>query len=361
MYGIFDHVSADELSTLILVFAFVRALGFAQRPLTLWVVGFQFRLGIVIFFVLTIIGALSTRVEFTAWVFVYFASYLISIALARIEDAGQVGKLGGRWAVVMLTMLGVVLLIGYAATQFLTLTAVNAFFAFLSPLALLGQALLLIIAIPFIYLLDFVFRLLLPLLKLFTDAFSNLFPTQTQSNQQSITIIDTVVNGISTFAPYLRFLGVILVLLLIGWWVARALNKRMNRLEDQMLERTSLTGLEPRTAEKIVRPRPSRSSRREIHAENIRRIYAALQAHAETFGLKRRDAETPLEFLPRLTAQYPTSGTDLQTITNAYVAVHYAQQSATDTQVRELREIWNRVREQMRDQERKKQQTKTAT
>jgi hypothetical protein len=86
---------------------------------------------------------------------------------------------------------------------------------------------------------------------------------------------------------------------------------------------------------------------REIHAENVRRIYAALLAHAEMLGLKRREAETPFEFLPRLVAHFPDVSGDLHTITDAYVAVHYAQAPATEPQVRELRARWHKTRQAM--------------
>src|SRR4029079_16251806 len=118
----FEHGSAEVLSTLALILAFIRALGFAQRPLSLWVVGFEFRLGIVIFFALAVFAGVATHVNFTLWIYLYFAFFLISISLARIEDAGQVGELGGRWAAVMLTMLAATLLVGFAMTQFLTLS-----------------------------------------------------------------------------------------------------------------------------------------------------------------------------------------------------------------------------------------------
>lgn len=354
IFQLFEHATPDDLSTFVLIFAFVRALGFAQHPLTLWTIGFQFRLGIVIFFVLAGIGALSTRIEFTLWIFAYFAFFLLSIALARIEDAGRVGTLGGRWAAVMLSMLAVILLIGYAATQLLTLRTVNALFAALAPVALIGEAILLIIALPIITVLDFLFRLISPLFKIFADFMSRFFPANQNSNPEATHTLDAVMQGFINIVPYLRLLGVILVLGVLAWWIARNLNKRMNRVEDEMFAHEPLTDTDTNGLSQPRRPRSSRFGRREIHAENVRRIYAALQAHAEDLGLKRNDAETPLEYLPRLCAQFPESNADLATLTNAYVAVHYAQQDPTEVQVRELRQVWLRLRDQMKQDEQSK-------
>jgi hypothetical protein len=86
---------------------------------------------------------------------------------------------------------------------------------------------------------------------------------------------------------------------------------------------------------------------REIEAENIRRIYAALLARCQAIGLPRREAETPFEFLPRLRAQFPQAASDLSALTEAYVAVHYAQTPATGAQVRAMRAVWQRLRGQL--------------
>lgn len=350
VFAIFEHVNSQVLSTVILVLAFIRALGFAQRPLTLWVVGFEFRLGIVIFFVLAIFAGLATNVNFTLWIYLYFAFFLISIAFARIEDAGQLGALGGRWAAVMLTMLAITLLVGFALTHVLTLRAVNAFFAFFAPVAFVLEAILLIIALPFIYLFDLLFQMLLPLLQLFGQSLSRLFPAQIQPNPDAQRMFESLAHQLESLIPYLRLIGIIFVLLGVAWLIARALNRRMTREEEEMFARESVGLDDTSRLDKRRRSAPPRVGRREIHAENVRRIYAALQAQAEALGLKRRDAETPLEYLPRLSARFPALTIDFQTITHAYVAVHYAQQSATDAQVRELRAIWQHTQRGMKDE-----------
>ena len=79
----------------------------------------------------------------------------------------------------------------------------------------------------------------------------------------------------------------------------------------------------------------------------LRTQYAALLARAAVVGLPRREAETPFEFLPRLTAEFPNALSDLRALTEAYVAVHYAQQQATPGQVHEMRVVWQRLRKEL--------------
>lgn len=345
----FQRFTGEQISTLVLILAYMRALGFAQRPLTLWVIGFQFRLGIVIFFALAIIAAFAGRVDFIFWIFMFFAFSLLGIALARIEEAGQTSPLDARWTVVMFTMLAATLLVGFALTRFLTLDALNAFIAFLSPVFLVLQIIFFILALPFFILAEFLIRLLIPLFNLLANAFSKMIPTIPQTNIETVPILESVTRSFETLMPYLRLVGVVLVLVVIGWVIARALNRRMNREEEEMFLREKAPRLEREYLAERERNRRKRDPlNREVHAENVRRIYAALQAQAEALGLPRRAAETPLEFLPRLTARFPGSAANLEKITNEYVAVHYAQQQASDAQVRELRDVWKKTKEEMK-------------
>ncbi|MBI4672499.1 MAG: DUF4129 domain-containing protein [Chloroflexi bacterium] len=345
----FDQSTAEQFSTLALIFAFLRGLSLAQRPLTLWAVGFGFRLGIVAFFGIALFAAFTVRVDFIFWIFVYFALSLLAIALARIEDEGQEYPLGPKWAGVLLAAIATTMLLGFFASQFLTLETIGALFALLAPLGSVVRFILTLIAVPLFYLLDILGGLLAPLFDLLRSALANLKPLAPGDNPAMLDILNRVTRGVEDLYPYLRLLGVMLVIGVIGWVIARALNKRVKWAEKEMFAREQLDEDDGFAPEPRPRARAPRFARHEIHAENVRRIYAALLAQAAALGLPRRDAETPFEFLPRLVARFPDSTAALQTITDAYVAVHYAQQPATDAQVRELRAIWQHTRAEMRE------------
>jgi hypothetical protein len=244
-------------------------------------------------------------------------------------------------------------------TQLLTLRVVNTLFGFFSPLIVLLQILLVLLAIPFLFILDAIFQALLPFLRMLGNVLTRLFPQQSNLQVESTAALDSLVQGLVNLTPYFRLLGVALVLLALGWWIARALNRRMNHAEEAMVAREPMGDAEQSELERPRPPRARRATPREIHAENIRRIYAALQAQAEKAGFGRREAETPNEYLPRLVAQFPEADAELGVITNAYVAVHYAQQEPTEAQVRQVRADWQRARERMAARTRAKPPTKS--
>ncbi|HZQ07863.1 MAG TPA: DUF4129 domain-containing protein [Anaerolineae bacterium] len=349
----FQRMTPEALSTVALIFSFVRALGFAQRPLTLWQVGFQFRLGIVIFFFTALLAALTRQTDFILWIFIYFGFSLCGISLARIEEAGQTQPLSWRWAVIFFIVIGATLLLGLIATRLFTLAVVDAFFGLLSPLWLAIGIVIALLAFPFVYLFSLLVDLLQPLFEQFRRFLQDLLARlPLPNNTEPPHIPDQLTQQLTSLLPYLRFISVILVVILIGWIIARALHRLMKQEEEEMFMREAADERMTATA-KTKSPRPARPTRREMNAESVRRIYAALQAHAESLGLARRDAETPLEYLPRLVARFPASSTDLREITNAYVAVHYAQKPADADQVHELRAIWQRTKSAMSAKEKK--------
>jgi len=348
-----EHGAAEQISTLALVFTFARGLSMAQRPLTLWTVGYQFRLGIVVFFVAAIISALSQSIHFGVWVFIYFGLSLPAIALARIEEAGQERPFGGKWALVMLSAIGAVMLLGFAVTQFFTLDAMNRLFEQFSPLGFVVRLLVALVAIPIFLGIELLARLLAPLLDFLRGALQNSSFALNGANADALKFLNQATRVVADLTPYLRIIGVALAVVAMGWLIARALNKRVERREREMFVSETIDDRENFAAESKPRPKRGRFARREIHAENVRRIYAALLVQAENAGLERQTAETPLEFLPRLTARFPDIAPALSEITNAYIAVHYAQRPATDAQARALRALWTRVKPKMTNVEKK--------
>lgn len=344
----FERASAEEISTIALIYAFLRGLGFAQRPLTLWFVGFQFRLGIVVLFFAAIIAGFVGGVDFRIWIFTYFMIALLGIALARIEESGRELALGWKWAVVLLASISATMALGYMVSRLFTLEVVDTLFGWMSPLLFVGQILVALIAIPLTFVLEAVINLLLPIFELLRGLFRGIVPSFDFGNSEVGRMMGDAIHQLELLTPYLRLAGVIIVVLFVGWLIARALDRRMHREEEETFVREAIDERDELQLDQRRRARTARPAHREIQAENIRRIYAALLAHAAVLGLARREAETPFEFLPRLTARFPDLSADLRAITDAYVAVHYAQRPATSAQVREMRGVWQKVKQQMK-------------
>ncbi len=343
--------AAEQISTLALILVFARGLNLAQRPLTLWTVGYQFRLGIVVFFVTALVSALSHPVNFSVWIFVYFGLSLLAIALARIEEAGQERPLGGKWALVMLSAIGATMLLGFAIAQIFTLDALDRAFGLFSPLGFIVRILIALVALPLFLGIALLGKLLTPFFAFLRDMLQNSGFTPNGANADALKLLNQATRVVADLTPYLRVIGVALTVVAAGWLIARALNKRVAERERELFAREEIDDRENFAPESKPRAPRGRFARRAVHAENVRRIYAALLVQAENAGLERRAAETPFEFLPRLAARFPNVAPALGEITNAYVAVHYAQQPATDTQVRELRALWTRAKAQMTNAE----------
>lgn len=343
--ALFQTFTPDQVATAALIFVYVRGLGFAHRPLTLWFTGFEFRLGVVFFFAAAIVGAFAGGVDLRGVIIVYFIVSLLSIALARMEESGREMALGRGWAPLLLGACVLVVGLGFFVTPFLTISAAAAFFMILAPLAPPLQFVISLILIPLGYIIQLIIELLAPVMSVVAMWLSrmpagvipqNVQPLQNAANQGTVAFL--------VIWPYIRLVLFLALLMSAALVIARGLNRRMAQVEEETFARESAGEIERKRAEKMKRPRPAPSSQREIEAENIRRIYAALLVRCQVIGLPRREAETPFEFLPRLRARFPASAQDLNELTEAYVAVHYAQIPATRAQVQAMQAVWQRLK-----------------
>ena len=341
--------SPELLATLGVMYVFIRGLGFGQRPLTLWFVGFQFRLGIVAFFGLFFIGAFIQPFDASRWIFVYFFISLLAIALARIDEIGTSIPLGARWTINLLAAVAIVIFLGLGVLQFFTLEAADTVVRLLTPLGAFIGALFLIILIPLGILAGWLIDFIRPLfagLKDLNQILNNLFPQGAQEALQKMQPDPAILN---LLAPILKILGIVAIVVGVGYLLARALNKRMKQIEDETFIRESIGGDEESARVRDRRAKRVQGRRRaSISAESIRRIYAALVARAAEAGLPRHVAETPYEFLPRLERTWPAETEQIRAITDAYVAVHYAERDVGKDVVSRVRAAWQAVEKRIK-------------
>jgi hypothetical protein len=337
-----NGISAEFLAALAVFYVFARGLGLGQRPLTLWFIGLQFRLGIIVFFLLLLIAGFLKPFDVTAWIFAYFFFALLSVALARMEEMGSDTRIGPRWAATLLAAVGFVLVLGLGFWMLFRVDALGLFAWALGPLGVILGWVVTVVLVPVYLLAVLVFGLLGPLfanLKGRFDTLQNPFslPEQVQKQTQPNPAFDWL-------GPVLQVLFVAGIFVFVGLLLARALSRRMNTLEEEEYVRESVgadddMAREPSRAKK--RPRPRRVG--SLSAESIRRIYAALVARAAEAGLPRHIAETPYEFLPRLERAWPDEAEHVRTITEAYVAVHYGEGEASKAEVEQVRRVWREV------------------
>lgn len=338
------------------LYVFIRGLGLAQRPLTLWFIGLQFRIGIVIFFVLLLIAgfarAFSTtslqRYDASLWIFIYFFISLLAIALARIEEMTSDVRYTPRWAVTLLGSVALVLFIGLGVLQFLTVDLVRAMMVILVPIAWLFGGLIVLLSVPFGYLLEGLVKFLQPLFAGLEQLIDSL---QRFLNQEPLA--QPATDPVITFSlmALIQPAFVLAIGLLVLYLLGRALHRRMRRIEEEMFVREAIgadDALESARRDDTRKKKPARPRARNAAAESIRKIYAALVARAADAGLPRRAAETPYEFEPRLEKQWLEHSADIRTITEAYVDVHYAEQIATVEQVQIVQDAWERIQKNVK-------------
>lgn len=334
------------------LYVFIRGLGLAQRPLTLWFVGLQFRIGIVIFFVLLLIAGFARafsatsiqRYDASLWIFVYFFISLFAIALARIEEMASDVHYTPRWAITLLGSVALVLFIGLGVLQFLTVNLVRAMMIIFVPIAWLFGGIIVLLSVPFGYLLEWLVKFLQPLFAGLNQLIDSL---QRFLNQDALAQPSTDPVIAFSLTAIIQPAFVLAIGLLVLYLLGRALNRRMRRIEEETFAREAIGADDAFESAHRDDPRKKKSARPRTHnaaAESIRKIYAALVARAADAGLPRRVAETPYEFEPRLEKQWLENSDDIRAITEAYVAVHYAEEEASATRVNEVREAWERLK-----------------
>lgn len=352
-----DGFVAEHLISMGVLFLFIRGLGYGQRPMTLWFIGFQFRLGVVIFFLLLIVSGLLKPTDMSYSIFVYFFFALLAIALARLDEVGSDIHYGPRWAMILLASVAIVLFLGLGLLQFFTLDVAEALLRLFTPLWILFEIIVLIIIVPSSLIVGFFVDLLQPLfinLRKILDDLQKIFPPdgveKLEKPAQSIPALDFLI-------PLGKTILILGVFLAVGYLLARALNQRMQEIEEETWLREALGGDEEAARARRTAMTKKKSRRQRVGhmaAESIRRIYAALVARASDAGLPRQVAETPYEFLPRLQRNWPENAEEVEAITNAYVAVHYAEADATPGQVQRVRAAWQRVEKMIRETKQKK-------
>lgn len=338
------------------LYVFIRGLGLAQRPLTLWFVGFQFRVGIVVFFVLLLIAGFARAFSTTSiqqydaslWIFVYFFISLLAIALARIEEMTSDVRYTPRWALTLLGSVALVLFIGLGLLQVLTVDLVRAALIIFLPLAWLFGGLIALLSVPVGYLLEWLINLVKPA---FASLEQLINAMQQFLNSNTPPQPTTPASGFSLTALIQPTL-ILAIGLLVFYFLGRALNRRMRRIEEEPFIREAIgadDAFDSAQRDDSRKKKPARPRAHNAAAESIRKIYAALVALAADAGLPRRVAETPYEFEPRLEQHWLKNSGDIRAITEAYVAVHYAEQEAGAEQVKSVRDAWERVKRNSTD------------
>lgn len=359
-----NAIPAGMLVIVVVLYLWWRGISLGQQTLTSAKVGFYFRLGIVAFvwyLLLTIFGLVQ---DVTVVIFVYFFFGLIAVALARIEEVSRL-KGGVRspfniyWLGVLVLATLVVLLVGLLISYVFSLQNVYHVLGWLRPLEPILEAAFYFVFTILSYLLQSLIEALIQFVEQFVDSrLLEILASQRISLEQQ---------AAQAAEPpgYLGILrgGIIVAILLAAvvavaftlrrWWA-----RRQEEQADEIRESVWSSGSIAKGLLGSVRDGWNRLGElagmvrrfglgRDLYSIiSIRKIYASLVRLAEIRGYPRPAAQTPYEYLHTLYCAFPGSEAEVETITEAYVGVHYGELPHSADDLQRIRECWATVRRQ---------------
>jgi hypothetical protein len=319
---------------------------------------FHFRMGVVILFGYFLVTILGHRADLIGAVLAFFFFGLMSIALARILELGGIHQstLGSKqWVAVLagstLGSLGLALLISLIFSR-RTLQTVMGWFR---PLGRLLSHLLWLLT-------SFVFYLAWPLIEWLLSwieevvaqgTFEGLSPLLSPF-ASALNIVES--EGAGDPTPVCRTIFVILVVVGGLLLIARAIRRIAQRqAEREDLERESLLSDQDLVADlknslqqgwaQIKAFAGQFGGHHRRSAASIRKIYASMVDLATEAGYPRRPAETPYEYRNTLYLAFAGGRDPVDTITEAYVRVHYGQVPDTREEMDHIVQCWHQVQQ----------------
>ncbi|MFN8483559.1 MAG: DUF4129 domain-containing protein [Anaerolineae bacterium] len=343
---------AAVLLTLGLFILWWRGVDAVRDGFGMGVTSLRFRLGVVILF-WTVIFAAFIHFDLIAIIFVFFATALVAMALARVEDVSR--SLGGvvtpfnrTWALILAAAVTAVMLIGVIAVLVFTPDTIRTILGWLAPLWL-------VLSFVFIAIIALAARILEPLILFLIEALrpvaERMFrftPNQLQApqNQEPVVLERLVPPVILDSAKWLALIAaVVFALWLLTLWARQrrqTAGEGVPELRESVWSAEAFAddarGLLDRLLGRFRRHRPG------IATDSVRHIYASLQVLAADRGAPRPPDDTPYEYLPRLQGLLPDAAADLSLLTDAYVDAHYHEIEPTDAELRQAQGAWQRVR-----------------
>ena len=361
----FQRIHASLVIFLAGLYLWWRGIQLAQRDLGVASVSFSFRVGIIAFLWLFLLGILGFRIDATPSAFAYFFLALIALGLARIEEVSH-SRLGIRspfnasWMGILSISALAVSALSMLAARVFSLGNISAAVNRLRPVvSILGK-----LASPALVAIAWLLELVLSFLI-------RVFSAVLGARSQEPTPLGDIAEQLLQFQQARPAQGMLLLILqLIKWGflvllfasalavLAFSISRfRGAREAERSAEHESVWDSEG--AEKDLRDalgsrwrrwreqlqtRLARLRGEEYSLVSVREVYASLVRLAGASGLPRHEAETPYEYVATLHKAFPNSSREIRTITSAYVRAHYGERSFRPEYVQRVRDAWLTIR-----------------
>ena len=351
-----------------LAFLWWRAVTFLQRPINFFVIGYDFRKGVLtLLFAVSVFHYLSHR-SAMLFVFVFFFFGLMAVALGRAEEKASTtgdgrAPIRRSWLGVVGVSVASVMGLAWLFGQIWSLEGFRALWRLFTP-ALGWMAPYLEASILFFL------RFLEPLLEWLVNLVGGLVGGERGEEiinnlTERLPGADKVIGQDQTlYTPtgwaeiLFRYvipvaLGALALFVLVLWLVKR---RRAGNIDFMAEEHTRVTGLERQGVMEALRRGFGRLGeligvigqfgigKKFYAAISIRYIYANLQKLAADRGFPRDPSWTPNDYLPRLMEAFPGREKALQHITDVYNDYEYGHVSTDPAEVEKLKEAWERIR-----------------
>ena len=313
--------------------------------------GFRFRLGVVILFWALLFDIL---VDFdpTPYIFLFFTASLLAMSLARVEDVtldlhGVATPFDATWTAILALAVLAVMTLGLVVVLLLPAETVRIILGWFAPLWSLILALFLGLVYIVLLILNPLIEALINALRPSLDRLQLPTPVPTagpgeQNQPPPAEILPPLVTESLRWLALAAALGV--AIWLIGVWGQRRRDAHTAPIPELRESVWSADAFAQDARDLLGRALGRfRGNRRALSTENIRRIYASLQAVAAERGVPRPPEATPYEYLPDLVDLLPQAEVDLRLLTQAYVDAHYHELPVSEADLTRAREAWRRV------------------
>jgi len=347
-----------------MAFLWWRAVTFLQREINFFIIGYDFRKGVLTLLLTVSIFRFLSGQSAMLFVYVFFFFGLLAVALGRAEEkASTIGD--GRspiqrgWLGVVglstLAVIGIAWLFG----RIWSLEGFRALWVFLTPalgwLAPYVEAAML-----------FFLRLLNPLLewlvnlasgvmggesgdKLLKDLTKNMPSADKVMGEEEAAYVPS--DWVMIFFHYILpiTIALIILFLLVFWLVKRRQARKMKFMQEEHIRVESLEGEGLMNALRRGLGKIKELAgmvgqfglgRGFYTALSIRHLYANLQKLAAERGFPRDPAWTPNDYLPSLTRAFPGQDAALRHLTELYNAAEYGHLPADPAELEKMKEAW---------------------
>ncbi len=351
-----------------LAFLWWRAVTFLQRPINFFVIGYDFRKGVLALLFTTSIFRHLSHQSAMMFVHIFFFFGLLAVALGRAEE--KASTTGGGRAPIQRSWLGVasisitaVLGVAWLFGHIWSLEGFRRFWQWLTP-PLSWIAPYAEIAILFFL------RLLNPFLEWFVHLAQGIIGGESGEElinnlSERLPSVDKVMGydqTIYTSPGWLEILfryvipitvAMLVLLMLVFWLVKRRHAQHIHLIDEEHMRVKSLEG--PGVIDALRRGFDKLGELMELigqfgvgrkfyAAVSIRHIYANVQKLASQQGYPRDPSWTPNDYLPQLIQAFPEQEHALQHITEAYNAYEYGHVAADPAELKQLKAAWERIR-----------------